>query len=127
MVANAWRTAGFSCLRYDSVNFTDVDYSTEAGEAIQCLQLLGVLPLDYTATTFKPEALIARGDAAVLLARLWREDPHVPPPLPDPPPPTELNEPDPDGPSGPNNPTATVPATPAAPNLTPGNTTINAS
>ncbi len=126
MVANAWLAAGFSCDRYDSVNFTDVDYNSDAGSAIHCLQMLGVLPLDWgtqASTTFQPDAPIARGDAAVLIARLWRKVP--PPPPPDPAPVQQLtSQPGQQEPE--EDPVATAPATPAAPALTVGDTVIDA-
>ena len=118
MAANAWHAAGFSCDHLDSVHFTDVDYSSQAGPAIYCLQQLGVLPLVAAATTLDPDTAINRADAVTLLARLWRED--NPPPTPTTTAPQQLQQ---DPPS--QDPAPTAPDAPA-PRLIAGDAKIDA-
>ena len=131
VVAKTWQVAGFSCEPHDGFDFTDVDYTSEAGPAIECLQSLAVVPLYRGATAFQPDTPITRGEAAILLARLWRYGPLAPPitttaitisvPLgPITQPPIQQDPPAQD-------PAPTAPGAPGAPGLAAGDTELTAS
>ncbi len=131
VVAKTWQVAGFSCEPHDGFDFTDVDYTSEAGPAIECLQSLAVVPLYRGATEFHPDTPITRGEAAILLARLWRYGPLAPPLTT-----TAITISVPLGPINQaplqqdppaQDPAPTAPGAPGAPGLAAGNTTIDAS
>ena len=138
VVAKTWQVAGFSCEPHDGFDFTDVDYTSEAGPAIECLQSLAVIPLYRGATEFHPDTPITRGEAAILLARLWRYGPLAPPltttaitisvPLgPITQPPIQQDQPLQQDPPAQDPEVLRAPDAPGAPGLAAGNTEIDAS
>ncbi len=138
VVAKTWQVAGFSCEPHDGFDFTDVDYTSEAGPAIECLQSLAVVPLYRGATEFHPDTPITRGEAAILLARLWRYGPLAPPltttaitisvPLgPITQPPIQQDQPLQQDPPAQDPEVLRAPDAPGAPGLAAGNTEIDAS